>query len=298
MLVEINLLPQKEPKKLSFIITMSSILMVMILVSTYYLWQIIVTKSEVASLDRQIAMTKKIAEKEEQNSQTVASTNSVNQLKSAIEWADEYTIQTIPVMRHLTSLLPERGFIQSFGYTEEGTITLSVQFDSAREAAYFLDNLNESKWIAEASLSSLATAVDPTADTTGTATQTNTTESTANVTNQTTTTGSAANATNQKMTTYKTQPGQVTTGVTANTGSQTNTPSETATTQNNTVNPTANANTVNNTGTAATTTKTATSKKSNILPRYTGQFEIMLNKEFVKDNIKKSKKDEKGVAGS
>ncbi|MFK9091296.1 PilN domain-containing protein [Bacillus salipaludis] len=285
MLVEINLLPQKEPKKLSFIITLSSILMVIILVGTYYLWQINVTKSEVASLDRQIAMTKKIAEKEEQNSQTVASTNSVNQLKSAIEWADEYRIQTIPVMSHLTSLLPERGFIQSFGYTEEGTITLSIQFDSAREAAYFLDNLNESKWIAEASLSSLATAADPTADTTGTATQTNTTDSTANVTNQTTTTN-------------QTQPGQDTTGVTANTGSQTNTASETATTPNNTVNPTANTNTVNNTGTAATTTKTATSKKSNILPRYTGQFEIKLDKEFVKDNIKKSKKDEKGVAGS
>ncbi|EKN65860.1 fimbrial assembly family protein [Neobacillus bataviensis LMG 21833] len=286
MLVEINLLPQKKPKKLSFIISLSSIVVVMILVGAYYLWQINATKSEVASLDRQIAMTKKIAQKEEQNSQTVDSSNSVSQLKNAIEWANEYPIQTIPVMRQLTSLLPERGFIQSFGYTEEGTITLSVQFDSAREAAYFLENLNESEWIEDVSLSSLAAAADPADVTVATTTQTNTTGTT-NTTNQTETTNS-----NQSTT------GQDTNGATVDAGNQTNTAAGVTTGQNNSVNPATNTNTVNNTSTTTTTSSTTVKKNTNILPRYTGQFEIKLNKDFAKENIQMGKKDEKGVKGS
>ncbi|QCJ43625.1 hypothetical protein FAY30_17835 [Bacillus sp. S3] len=293
MLVEINLLPHKESKKLGFIISLSSIVALLLIAGAYYYWQINVTKNEVASLDRQIAMTKKVTQREEQNSQTVEAANSVSQLKSAIHWADDYPIQTIPVMRHLTSLLPERGFIQSFGYKEEGTITLSVQFDSAREAAYFLDNLNKSKWIAEASLSSLAAAADPAEDaTTGNVNQTNTTATDS----QANTTDSTVNTTNQTSTPNQTQTGQNTTGVTANTGGQTNSASGTTNTQNNTVNTTTNTNTVINTG--KTTAGTNVTKNSNILPRYTGQFEIKLDKEFVKKNIKKSTKDEKGVAGS
>ena len=287
MLVEINLLPQKEPKKYSFIITLSCLLVVFILIGGFYFWQTLSIKNELTSIDRQISMTKKIVEKEEKNSKTVESADSVGQLKSAIEWVENYPIQTIPVMRHLTSLLPERGFIQSFGYTEEGTITLTVQFDSAREAAYFLDNLNESKWIADASISSLS-AADDSAETSGSTTvpntQTNTTGSTTNTTNQTNTTNS-----NQSPTT-----GQDPTGAAASDVNQTNPDPGTTVNQDNTVNTTTNTNTSNST----TTSTNQVNKDTNILPRYTGQFEIKLNKEFVKENIKKSKKNEKGVAGS
>jgi len=287
MLVEINLLPQKEPKKYSFIITLSCLLVVFILIGGFYFWQTLSIKNELTSIDRQISMTKKIVEKEEKNSKTVESADSVGQLKSAIEWVENYPIQTIPVMRHLTSLLPERGFIQSFGYTEEGTITLTVQFDSAREAAYFLDNLNESKWIADASISSLS-AADDSAETSGSTTvpntQTNTTGSTTNTTNQTNTTNS-----NQSPTT-----GQDPTGAAASDVNQTNPDPGTTVNQDNTVNTTTNTNTSNST----TTSTNQVNKDTNILPRYTGQFEIKLNKKFVKENIKKSKKNEKGVAGS
>ncbi|MFL6556997.1 MAG: PilN domain-containing protein, partial [Bacillus sp. (in: firmicutes)] len=200
MLVEINLLPQKEPKKIGFIITLSSLGAILLLAGAFYLWQTNVAKNEIASLDRQITMTKKIADNANKSTETVAATSSVSQLKSAIEWANEYPIQTIPVMRHLTSLLPERGFIQSFAYTEAGTVSLTVQFDSTREAAYFLDNLNESTWIEESSLISLSVSAAPesTADSSTTATsgQTNGTTTSTGSTTQTTTTDSSTNAVN------------------------------------------------------------------------------------------------------
>ncbi|MEH7375661.1 PilN domain-containing protein [Neobacillus drentensis] len=290
MLVEINLLPQKEPKKIGFIITLSCLVALLLLTGAYYLWQTNTAKSNVASLDRQISMTKKIAEKENKSTETAEATSSVSQLKSAIDWANDYPIQTIPVMRHLTSLLPERGFIQSFAYTEAGTISLSVQFDSAREAAYFLDNLNESNWIEEASLSSLAAAsttestVDNASATTSTS-QTNATNSTTQTTNQTNTANSDQTITNQSST--------------SNTNSQTNSAAGTNGTgiQTNTSKTTATTGTVNNTTTTSSSTE---SKKvsDNILPRYTGQFEIKLDKEVVKKNIQKSKKNEEGVTAS
>jgi Tfp pilus assembly protein PilN len=292
MLVEINLLPQKEPKKIGFIITLSCLVGLLVLTGAYYLWQTNSTKSVIASLDRQITMTKKIAEKENKSTETVEATSSVSQLKTAIDWANDYPIQTIPVMGHLTSLLPERGFIQSFAYSEAGTISLSVQFDSAREAAYFLDNLNESKWIEEASLSSLAAAsttestVDNASATTSTS-QTNATNSTTQTTNQTTNQTNTANS-DQTVTNQSSS---------SNTNSQTNSVTGTTSDQANTVNPTATTSTVNNTTTTSSSTESKT-VSDNILPRYTGQFEIKLDKEVVKKNIKKSNKDEEGVTAS
>ncbi|MEH7010529.1 PilN domain-containing protein [Neobacillus niacini] len=154
MLVEINLLPQKEPRKFNIFILIV-LLALTLIVGAFYFWQIQTTKSELANLDRQISMTKEIAVKEENNAEKNESQMSITLLKGAVEWANSYPIKTIPIMQHLTSLLPERGFIQSFDYAEAGTVILTVQFDSAREAAYFLDNLGESEWVGEPTLNSL-----------------------------------------------------------------------------------------------------------------------------------------------
>jgi Flp pilus assembly protein TadG len=269
MLVEINLLPQREPRKFAFLLILTCLFALLLLVGAFYFWQVYSTKNNLASIDKQISMTRRITDKENKKTDTVKSPNSVSQLKTAIDWANDYPIQTIPVLHELTSLLPERGFIQSFGYTETGTVTLSVQFDSAREAAYFLENLNESKWIEEVSLSSLAPAAvaDPTsAGTSTTPTNQTSTANTSDSSNQTNTTNAA-------------------TGTTAN--------------QNSTVNTTTDTNTLNNSSNAAVTSDSTTSKivTDNILPRYTGQFEIKLNKETVKKIINESKKDEEGVTG-
>ncbi len=276
MLVEINLLPQKEPKKFN-IIYLSSIVAALVLIGGVYLWQIQSVKSDVEAVDSQIAVTKKLADKQQQNANQAQVASSAGLLKSAVEWVKNYPIQTIPVMRHLTSLLPERGFIQSFAYTEAGTVTLSVQFDSAREAAYFLENLKESSWIADASLNSLS-AVEKkettaaTAQTTGQNTATNTsgqnTATTTTATQNTTNTNAAA-TTNQSTTAA---------GQTSTTNSTTNTTTNTAT----------------NSATAATGTNAQPDK--NILPRYLGQFEIKFNKDVIKTDL--SKKKAEGGTGS
>jgi Tfp pilus assembly protein PilN len=169
MLVEINLLPQKEPRKFN-IVLLSVLLAFIIIASAFYIWQIQSTKSELAILDKQILMTKETTAKQESNAVKNDAQMSISLLKGAVDWANTYPIQTIPIMQHLTSLLPERGFIQSFNYVEAGTVSLTVQFDSPREAAFFLDNLGASEWVGEPTLNTLV--IEEQEETVTTATET------------------------------------------------------------------------------------------------------------------------------
>ncbi|MEH7304946.1 hypothetical protein [Neobacillus drentensis] len=278
MLVDINLLPQKEPKRYSFIITLSSLLVMLLLIGGFYFWKTQTIKDEIASLDRQISVTQKIVEKENQNSKIVASAGSVNQLKTAIQWANDYSVQTVPVMQHLTSLLPERGFILSFGYTETGAVSLYVQFDNAREAAYFLDSLNHSKWVEEASLTSLSAKQSKT--------ETNATNNEVALNSQENTTSPTTSPTDQKNTDINSSINNQNNTVTDSTSNQ-NTSANT-----NTTNTAINQNIENN------TTESSDITVNNILPRYTGQFEIKFDKEAIKKVLKESKQYEGGVKGS
>ena len=158
MLVEINLLPQKEQKKLGFIIGLIMLVALFLLASIIYYVQIHSTKTSIESVTKQITTTQKLEAQLQKQQGTSASANSVTQLKTAISWADKNRIETIPVMRHLTALLPARGFIQTFTYNEAGTVTISVQFDTTAEAAGYLNSLNNSSWINSASLTSLNTS--------------------------------------------------------------------------------------------------------------------------------------------
>lgn len=270
MLVEINLLPQKEHRKKGILFIVLAMLALFLLLGGLYFWQIQSVKSEIAIIDKQIETTQKIAEAEGNNESTDTSSMSVGLLKNAVEWAKTYPIQTIPVMQHLTSLLPERGFIQSFGYTETGTVTLTVQFDSSREAAYFLNSLLESEWIEEASLSSLNAEDEESKETS--------TEST----NQTTTSESGSDE-NANSTTGNNNSVIITTDP--------NNPNSFIITP---VNPN-----VDNVDNESDTSKLNSKKElSVILPRYIGQFEISLNKETIKRLISKSGTDEEGVPES
>lgn len=260
MLVEINLLPQKEPRKKSFFIIVAVFAVIFLSLGTYYILQIQSTKSDIANLDTQIKMTKDLAAIEEKNANKNESQMSITLLKGAVEWANSYPIKTIPVMQHLTGLLPERGFIQTFGYTEAGTVTISVQFDSAREAAYFLDNLNESEWIDDVNLSSL-TAKE----------QEKTDESAPAATNQSTEGQQTSTTVNNQSIVVTTDPNNPNSIIITPVDPNTKTSEETA---------------------------AAAKQQVDVLPRYIGQFEITFNKETIKKLLNKGSEDEKGVTQS
>ncbi len=155
MLVEINLLPQKERnnKSLLLLAIISSIILLIGGFFTFWLNGTYVKK--LASIEEQIATTEQLVAINQQKVTSDGSSESVTQLENMVEWAHQYPIKTVPVLNKLTELLPERGFIQTFQYEETGMVLLSVQFESTREAAYYLNTLLQSEWIEDAKLNAV-----------------------------------------------------------------------------------------------------------------------------------------------
>lgn len=225
MLVEINLLPRKETRKYGFPLVLAGFASLFLLTAVFYFWQIHSTTNQLESVNKEITIANKIAASMKLQKNQNETSNSVSSLMSSINWVKASRIETVPVMDELTSLLPERGFILAYqSEAESGTVQLTVQFDSASDAAYYLNRLNHSKMFIDASILSL-------------------------------TDGSAAGSSRESNTTGNT----------------------------------ANSNTV--------LKSFSSSLHKQELPRYTGQFTIMLDKKAILQTEDK-KSGSKGVTGS
>lgn len=157
MLVDINLLPQKEKRRFSLFILFA--LFFLIAAAGFgYLW---LSYNQLAEeekrLQAELASTQQLKEIVMQKENGNSELNAAEQLKAALDWAEGYPVPAHKLLQHLVSLLPERGFILAFSYEENGTVQLSIQFDSSRAAAFFLKELQESKLVKEAALLSIAT---------------------------------------------------------------------------------------------------------------------------------------------
>lgn len=156
MLVDINLLPQKERDRPAFLIAAISILLLAVII-----WGVLAflagshedEQAVLASQSVQVA-----AEQEAIRAQLEAAQgmNEEQQLKATVDWAESYQFDTVPLLEELVSILPARGFFESFSYTGLDQAILSVQFDTAREAAYYLAQLKASELIETATLDSVA----------------------------------------------------------------------------------------------------------------------------------------------
>lgn len=157
MLIEINLLPKKQPKHYLFAILLGVVLVVLIGASVYLFGMFNRDKQHVAHLERQIQSAQQLAIIEQQKQDSNEKADSFVQLQKLVDWSEKYPIKTVPLLKVLVSLLPERGFFMEFSYVSEGDVQLTVQFDSASQSAQYLDDLVHSKWIHDAKLSSLST---------------------------------------------------------------------------------------------------------------------------------------------
>ncbi|WP_066365578.1 PilN domain-containing protein [Neobacillus fumarioli] len=269
MLVEINLLPEKEPKKVRLWLLASGFAALFLLFGVYFYIQAHSVQTSIESVEKQISIIKKLEATAGSQSANSADHTAASQLKAAVDWAKNYPIQTIPVMNHLTALLPERGFIRSFTYSDSGDIKISVQFDTPNDAAYFLDNLNSAKWVKEAALSSL-TASDSNTANGGTASGS---------------TSSSAAAINSKTNTSSTpQNSQTASGTQASNQSNSTSAGKTSSGRGSTVSQPSSPNRKPIAGSSRPASAiTGTNADTNqYMPRYTGQFTITLNKDEAK----------------
>ncbi|MDN7245880.1 fimbrial assembly protein [Planococcus shenhongbingii] len=155
MLVDINLLPQKERDRPAFLIAAIAILLLAVIIWAVFAFLANANENEQAELTAQ--STQVAAEQAAIREQLEAKQgmNEEQQLKVTVDWAESYQFDTLPLLKDLVSKLPARGFFDSFSYVGLDQAVLTVQFDTAREAAFYLAQLKTSELLKSATLDSV-----------------------------------------------------------------------------------------------------------------------------------------------
>jgi type IV pilus assembly protein PilN len=157
MLVDINLLPRKERKNLSIILMIVVVLFFSITASILFYLQYNHVQSNIQTLQTKLEQTKAEHLELKQNLSNYVESDALKELDQIIQWAEKDKIYTVPLLKKLTMLLPERGFITEFQY-DNGNITVEVQFDTTREAAYYLKALTDDEFIENVTLLNVASS--------------------------------------------------------------------------------------------------------------------------------------------
>lgn len=164
MLVEINLLPKKQRRNVKLIGILAGAILLILGAGITLFWQGNSYKNELVALDNQIATTQQLVQIQQNKIVDDQASNSVATLETAVIWASEDPLKTVPIIQQVTALLPKRGFIENISYAESGAVNLTVQFDTSKEAAYYLKTLLDSEWFEEVTLSSVSTSEPATAE--------------------------------------------------------------------------------------------------------------------------------------
>ncbi|MGM0830463.1 MAG: hypothetical protein ACQEU4_19765 [Bacillota bacterium] len=157
-LIDINLLPEKEKKSSVFLYGMTIILILFIVSCLIFFFSLRSIQTETERTLGNNSQTEQLIEVQQTKLLDSESTGGAKKLEETVEWMNNYPIETVPVLNKLISLLPPRGFIHTFEYTDRQRVSTSVQFDSSREAAYYLYHLKEVDWIKEAEILEITTS--------------------------------------------------------------------------------------------------------------------------------------------
>jgi type IV pilus assembly protein PilN len=153
MLVEINLLPKKEHKKSSTLIMAIAGVLLFTITFSIVFFQGNSYEKKMASLDQQIESIQKLNEVQQAKLAEGESGNSTVKLQEAVNWAEQYPFDTVPLLQNIIALLPERGFIQEFEYSNSDSVIIKIQLDASRDAAFYLSSLKGSDdWVEDVTL--------------------------------------------------------------------------------------------------------------------------------------------------
>ena len=156
MLVDINLLGDKERDRPAFVVAAIALLLLGLVTALvfYFLGNTYSNKQQVLAAQSAEVVSQQAAIQEQMV--TTAALSDTQKLQKTVEWAETYQYDTLPLIRELTSLLPERGFFLSFSFSTPNQVTTTTQFDTSRDTAFYLTQLKASKMITDVVLSSVS----------------------------------------------------------------------------------------------------------------------------------------------
>lgn len=155
MLVDINLLPEKERERSTLLIAALVIIGAAILFwAALFILSLSMAK-ETAQIEIQIASLHASQELIREEIQPSTDVEERQKLAATVEWAEAYRFDTLPLLREMVGLLPERGFFKSFAFTAPHESTVVIQFDDKSDAAFYLTRVKSSDSVAAAMMESL-----------------------------------------------------------------------------------------------------------------------------------------------
>jgi len=163
MLVDINLLPEKEKERSTLLIAALAIIGAAIVIWFILFMLTQHTAKQSASMEERLVNLQQSQEDVRATLQISEFATDKQALESTVSWAENYQFDTVPLLTGLVRLLPERGFFDSFEFIGPNMATLMVQFNTANEAAYYLTRLQSVDIIADATFDSVV-AMDETTE--------------------------------------------------------------------------------------------------------------------------------------
>lgn len=152
MLAEINLLPQKQQRNYTNLLVLL-IISIVLLAGAITVFMMVNQKNEqITQLEKEYQQVQQQTAVLQQQISQNDSSKAVAELEKAIEWSMEYPIDFVPLLNELTKKLPEKGYFYSLEYANNTSLNLLVQFESSREAAYYLKRIKDSKLMNEVKL--------------------------------------------------------------------------------------------------------------------------------------------------
>ncbi|MCG3089253.1 PilN domain-containing protein [Sporosarcina cyprini] len=159
MLIDINLLPEKEKERSRLLILAISLLGVSLLIWVVFFVLAGRLAADTEKLDQQIIAIQQdqaALQDGEASQQAGGTKTAVADLERSVNFLEGQRYETLPLLRDMVALLPERGFFVTFTFTQPHFAEVTVQFDDKQAASYYLTRLLSSEAIVDASIESVS----------------------------------------------------------------------------------------------------------------------------------------------
>lgn len=160
MLAEINLLPQKQQKNYTNLFAAGILILILIGTALAILFLNNENKRELTVLEEEYELAQQQSAILQQQANKDNRATAVNELTKAIQWSKSYPFDFVPFLKALTKELPENGYFYRMEYTDSTSLNLLVQFETSREAAFYLSRLKDFQSLSSVKLTMVETVKD------------------------------------------------------------------------------------------------------------------------------------------
>lgn len=162
MIVNINLLPQREKRNIATLIMI--VIFFMVISSVILFLYVMKQNEEISKSSKQQQLTSISAQLIEHNKsqQSSGTETDIAKLQAELNQLKSTTFSTVFVIDELTKQLPKYGVFDSLNYEKDGSIELQVSFNEKREAIYYFARLQKQEWILQTKISSIEAKKDNT----------------------------------------------------------------------------------------------------------------------------------------